>query len=130
MEYKLQLVMLWAFVKHVRKLLLYEHQKIHTHAYNYTWSDLAKPNRYTHNDTAQFSLPIISSINELANHQYITSKSLQFSCYRCSFLRPVSCACSPVTRKFCWRILLKEMWTFSHCSHSANHSPRAVDEHA
>ena len=34
----------------------------------------------------------------------------------------------PVARKFCWGVLLKEMWTFSYCSHSANHSPRTVDE--
>ena len=34
----------------------------------------------------------------------------------------------PVARKFYWGVLLKEMWTFSYCSHSANHSPGAVDE--
>ena len=34
----------------------------------------------------------------------------------------------PIARKFYWRVLLKEMWTFSYCSHSANHSPGAVDE--
>ena len=30
-----------------------------------------------------------------------------------------------VDRKFCWGVLFKEMWTFSYCSHSANHSPGA-----
>ena len=34
----------------------------------------------------------------------------------------------PVARKFYWGVLLKEMWTFSYCSHSANHSPGVVDE--
>ena len=32
------------------------------------------------------------------------------------------------SQKILLGVLLKEMWTFSYCSHSANHSPREVDE--
>ena len=32
------------------------------------------------------------------------------------------------SQKILLGVLLKEMWTFSYCSHSTNHSPGAVDE--
>ena len=34
----------------------------------------------------------------------------------------------PVARKLCYEALLREMWTFSYCGYSANHSPGVVDE--
>ena len=44
-----------------------------------------------------------------------------------SFLR-IRSETRPVARKLCWGVLLKEIWTFSYCSYSANHSSGAVDK--
>ena len=44
------------------------------------------------------------------------------------FLFEKNASSRSLARKFYWGVLLKEMWTFSYCSNSANHSPGVIDE--